>query len=106
MLSEPRRSRDCDKKWTRLTADSLRSAVKTASRGRTPSQIGDASHVQSPAASRSFSRLAAKNRPNKRRVRSFSRRAHQISALLPSRSKIPASSAEIVAFPVRKSRPV
>jgi hypothetical protein len=58
------------------------------------------------AASRSLSRLAVKNRPNKRRVRSLSRRARQRSALIPSRAKIPASSAEIVAFPVRNSRPV
>jgi hypothetical protein len=58
------------------------------------------------AASRKFSRLAAKDLPNKRRVRSFPRRARQLSALLPIRSKIPASSAEIVAFPLRNSRAV
>jgi hypothetical protein len=50
------------------------------------------------AAARNVSRIAAKNLPNKRRVRSSSRRARQLSALLPGRSKIPASSAEIVAF--------
>ena len=43
MISEPRRSRDCDEKCAPLNAEWLRSAVKTASRGRTPSQIGDAS---------------------------------------------------------------
>jgi hypothetical protein len=58
------------------------------------------------ATSRSRARLAAKNRPNNRPVRSFSSRTRQLSALLPSRSKIPASSAEIAIFPLRKSRPV
>jgi hypothetical protein len=62
--------------------------------------------VSRAAAAHNFSRPAAKNLPKKRRVRSFSRRARQLSALLPSRSKIPASSAELVAFPVRNRRPV
>src|SRR5271165_6389728 len=47
MISELRGSRDCDDKWARLTARSLRSAVNFASRGRAPSQIADASHVES-----------------------------------------------------------
>ena len=33
-------------------------------------------------------------------------RAHQFSALLPSRSKMPATSREILALPSRNSRPV
>jgi hypothetical protein len=49
---------------------------------------------------RSRSRLAAKKRPNNRPLRSLSSRARQLSALLPSRSRIPASSAEIAAFPL------
>ena len=53
------------------------------------------------ASSRSLSRLAARKRPNSRPVRSFSSRASQLFASLPSRSKIPASSTEIAAFPPR-----
>ena len=44
--------------------------------------------------------------PSRRPAFSFSSRARQLSALLPSRSKIPASSAEIAIFPLRKSRPI
>jgi hypothetical protein len=51
-----------------------------------------------------LSRLAAKKRPNNRPAHSFSSLVRQLSALLPSRSKIPASSAEIAAFPLRTSR--
>jgi hypothetical protein len=58
------------------------------------------------AISRSFARLAAKKRPTKRSPRSFSIPCCQRWALKPSRSKIPASSSEIEAFPWRKSRPV
>ena len=50
--------------------------------------------------------IAAKNRPKRRLSRSFSRRASQVSALLPRRANTPASSAEIDAFPARNSRPV
>ena len=46
MINELRRSRDCDEKCAPLNTESLRSAVKTASRGRTPSQVADASRVQ------------------------------------------------------------
>jgi hypothetical protein len=51
-------------------------------------------------------RLAAKMRPSKRSPRSLPIASRQLSAVKPSRSKIPASSAEIEAFPCRKSRPV
>jgi hypothetical protein len=46
MISEPRRSRDCDEKCAPLNAEWLRFAVKNASRSRTPSQVADASRVQ------------------------------------------------------------
>jgi hypothetical protein len=58
------------------------------------------------AISRSLARLAAKERPTKRSPRSFSIPCCQRRALKPSRSKIPASSFEIEAFPSRKSRPI
>ena len=51
-------------------------------------------------------RLAAKMRPSKRSPRRLPIASRQVSAVKPSRSKIPASSAEIEAFPCRKSRPV
>ena len=56
--------------------------------------------------SRSRCRLAAKNRPSRRPVLSFSSRACQRSALEPWRSRMPVTSAEIAALPARKSRPV
>ena len=55
------------------------------------------------AISRSFARLAAKKRPTKRSPRSCSIPCCQRWALKPSRSKIPASSSEIEAFPWRKA---
>jgi hypothetical protein len=55
---------------------------------------------------RNRSRPDAKNRPNNRPVRNLSSRMRQLSPLVPSRSRIPASSAEIVAFPTRMRRPV
>jgi hypothetical protein len=58
------------------------------------------------AISRSFARLAARKRPTKGSPRSFSIPCCQRWALKPSRSKIPASSSAIEAFPWRKSRPV
>src|SRR3984885_10710857 len=58
------------------------------------------------AISRSFARLAAQKRPTKRSPQSFSIPCCQRWALKPSRSKFPASSSEIEAFPWRKSRPV
>ncbi len=39
-------------------------------------------------------------------VAEFFDAGHQLSALLPSRSRMPASSAEITALPSRKNRPV
>src|SRR5208282_1317724 len=51
-------------------------------------------------------RLAAKKRPSNRPADSFCNRACQFSALLPRRSKIPSSSAEITALPSRNNRPV
>jgi hypothetical protein len=53
-----------------------------------------------------FLRLAAKKRPNNRPCLSFSIRACQLAAVLPSRSSIPARSAEIAALPLRNSRAV
>ena len=50
------------------------------------------------AISRSLSRLAAKKRPNDRPFLSISIPSCQRCALLPIRSRIPASSAEILAF--------
>src|SRR5208282_944793 len=58
------------------------------------------------ATSRNRARLAAKKRPSNRHAASFCNRACQFSALLPSRSKIPASSPEITALPSRNNRPV
>jgi hypothetical protein len=51
-------------------------------------------------------RVDAKKRPSNRSPWSFSSRLFQLWALTFSRSKIPASSAEIDALPWRKSRPV
>ena len=51
-------------------------------------------------------RLAAKMRPSKRSPRRLPIASRQVSAVKPSRSKIPVSSAEIEAFPCRKSRRV
>ena len=51
-------------------------------------------------------RLAAKMRPSKRSPRRLPIASRQVSAVKPSRSKIPVSSAEIEAFPCRKSWPV
>ena len=59
-----------------------------------------------PMTRRGFSLLAAKKRPNHRPFLSFSIRCCQLSAPLPIRSRISASSAEIRGFPSRKSRPV
>jgi hypothetical protein len=56
--------------------------------------------------SRSLARVDAKKRPSNRSPPSLSIRLCQLWALQFSRSKIPASSAEIEAFPWRKSRPV
>src|SRR5271157_2637782 len=58
------------------------------------------------ATSRNRARLAAKKRPSNRPAASFRNRACQFSALLPSRSKITASSPEITALPSRNNRPV
>jgi hypothetical protein len=58
------------------------------------------------ASSRNFARLAAKKRPYNRPFLSFSIPACQISARLPSRSRIPAGFAEIAAFHSRNRRPV
>jgi hypothetical protein len=49
--------------------------------------------------SRSFARVVAKNRPTRRSPLSFANRSCQLRTLRPSRAKIPASSAEIDAFP-------
>jgi hypothetical protein len=57
-----------------------------------PARLATLRTFRRTATSRSFCRLAAKNRPNNRPVRSFSSRARQLFALLPSRSKIPANS--------------
>src|SRR5208283_5393430 len=57
-------------------------------------------------ASRNRARLAAKKRLSNRPAASFCNRACQFSALLPSRSKTPASSPEITALPSRNNRPV
>jgi hypothetical protein len=47
MIGKPRQSRQCDEKCAPLlNADSLRSALKSAPRGRTPSEVSDVSHVQ------------------------------------------------------------
>ncbi len=56
-----------------------------------------------PAAFCNLSRLAAKKRPNERPFLSFSIRSGQFSPRLPSRSKIPATSAEILAFPCERA---
>ena len=58
------------------------------------------------AISRSLARVVAKERPSIRPSRSFSIRFCQLWALQPSRSNIPASSAEILASPWRTRRPV
>ena len=55
--------------------------------------------------SRSLARVDAKKRPSNRSPPSLSTRLCQLWALQFSRSKIPASSAEIEAFPWRMSRP-
>jgi hypothetical protein len=60
---------------------------------------------RSPISSR-FARVDAKKRPSDRSPPSLSIRLCQLWALKFSRSKVPASSAEIEAFPWRKSRPV
>ena len=63
-------------------------------------------HAQTLGDFRNRARLAAKKRPSNRPAASFRNRACQISALLPSRSKTPASSPEITALPSRNNRPV
>jgi hypothetical protein len=55
--------------------------------------------------SRRFARVVAKKQPCNRSPLSLCIRLCQFSALHPSRSKIPAGSAEIDAFPWRSSRP-
>ena len=45
IISVSRRPRHCDEKYAPLDADPLRSAVKTASRGRTTKQVAGAAHV-------------------------------------------------------------
>ena len=69
-------------------------------------QVRQVVHAQTLATSRNRARLAAKKRPSNRPAASFCNRACQFSALLPSRSKIPASSPEITALPSRNNRPV
>ena len=51
------------------------------------------------ASSRNSSRLAAKKRPNDRPFLSVSSRTCQLSALLPMRSRMPASSSDILTLP-------
>src|SRR5262249_34785090 len=55
------------------------------------------------ATSRNRSRLAARKRPRKRALLNFSKRDHQLSALVPRRSKMPDSLRDVVALPLRKS---
>ena len=75
--------------------DSRRNSPDGAHRSRVPHRV---SGPESPQKS---------GRASGRPRRSFSSsRPRQLSALLPSRSRIPVSSAEITALPSRKSRPV
>jgi hypothetical protein len=48
----------------------------------------------------------AKNRPGRRDLLSFSMRAHQISVVVPIRSRSPDRSAEMLALPSGTRRPV
>jgi hypothetical protein len=80
--------------------------VLSCQRAGHPARFPTRAAFRRPHASCSFSRLAAKKRLKNWRVRSFVIRTCQLAAPLPSRSKIPASSAEIAALPLRKSRPV
>ena len=82
---------------SRASADCALDAIRstgTHHRATHPARFATRRTARRPAISRSLSRLAAKKRPNSRPVRSFSSRTRQLSAVLPNRSKIPASSAD------------
>ncbi len=71
-----------------------------------PPRFGTCFRHSRAATSRSRSRLAAMKRPRRRPSLSFFSRACQISALVPIRSRISATSREIAALPSRNSLPV
>ena len=85
--------------WPRLVARND-PRLGVGSVGWTARQVGDAPYSQDGQLLVATSPpLAARKRPNNRPLWSFSIRNCQFSARLPSRSKTPASSAEILAFP-------
>ena len=95
-----------NRNWSRATVEILRRGQKvTASARNVVSRERNATMAAGPAAtSRSRSRLAAKKRPNRRPPLDFSSRDCQPSALVPSRARIPDSSAELAVLPSRNSR--
>ena len=82
------------------------SSCGAASSHRAAAQVRQVVHAQTlgdfPQPGTAGGEETAHNRP----AASFCNRACQFSALLPSRSKIPASSPEITALPSRNNRPV
>ena len=80
---------------------------KIGSSSRTPAQVPHRPHAQ--ASGLLLQPFAAGREEIGRTIGpcvAFPAGLRQLSAVIPSRSKIPASSAEIAAFPSRKSRPV
>jgi hypothetical protein len=77
----------------------------SVSRHRTgqPAMFNGRSMPRRSAISRSLARFVAKKRPGRRPSRRFTSRFCQLWAVQPSRSEIPTSSAEIGAFPWRKT---